>query len=181
MRTRRWTDGDVVWFAAVGLDAPLGAAAQRLGYANVDDDWRRKYPADVPHLDRAWFNFARSADMMFRQAANPVHVPWEDALAELCRRTENTDWWLTGDAAAAVRGGQTSPGDVTLACSADAARALTDAMTDWLVEPVAPGSGDATVGGRAFHGARIEWTGDRAPDRLTTVSWRNWELRVWSA
>lgn len=178
MRTRRWTDGDIVWFAAVKLDAMVGAAAQRLGYTRVDDDWCRGYPADVPHLDRAWFNFGRSADMMFRQAANSGHVPWEDALAELCRRTDDVDWWLTGAAAAAVRGDQASPADVTVACSADAARGLTDAMTDWLVEPVAPGSEDATVGGRAFHGARIEWTGGRVPDRLATVAWRGWELRV---
>lgn len=194
MRTRRWTDGDVVWFAAVKLDATMGAAAQRLAYTRVGDDWCRRYPADVPHLDRAWFNFGRSADMMFRQAANPTSVPWQDALAELCRRTEGIDWWLTGSAAVAVRGGRVSPGDIDVVCSVDAARALGDAMADWLVEPVAPpddGLGDQW--GRAFHGARIEWVGGVRADiddhvvgdvgataaaALESVRWRAWDIRV---
>jgi hypothetical protein len=179
MRTRRWAEGDVVWFAALKLDGPSGAAAQRLGYARVDDEWRRKYPVDAPNLDRAWFNFGRSADMMFRQAASSAPVPWQDALAELCRRADGIEWWLTGDAAAAVRGARVLPGDVGVRCAPDAARALGDAMADWLVEPVVPdAAGPPDPRGRAFHGARIDWTGNGTPGQSASVPWHGWEIRV---
>lgn len=188
----------MVWFAMGGLDATWAAAAERLGYQPIDGEWRRQYPADSPHLDRSWRNFSRSAQLMIRQAAHLEPVRYEDALSELCRRANDIDWWLTGSAAVAVRGGQVSPGDIDVVCSVDAARQLGDIFADFLVEPVAPAINgyDGWVSeywGRAFYGARIEWAGGvrahvdddavadfgpTAAKQLETVRWRNWDIRV---
>lgn len=198
MRTRRWTDGDLVWFGMSTGDAALGEAAAHLGYQRVDGEWARHFPADARNLDRAWINFTRCALLMTRQAAKREAVPWETALDELCRRAADVDWFLVGSAAIAVRGGDVAPGDIDVVCSVDAARELGEALADALVEPVAPAANEedgwiSAWWGRAFHAARIEWAGgihDHVDDdavtefgptargQLETVRWRDWSIRV---
>lgn len=138
--TRRWTDADTTWFAVSGVGPELAAAAERvlIAYQRSGDEWRRGYPAGIPGLDICWHNFASCAEVMLRQAAHLQPVPWRQALHELCRRTsgQESEWWLTGSTALAVRGASVEPGDVDLVCSDDGARSLGLIFADALIEPV---------------------------------------------
>ena len=196
---RQWSEGGSVFFAVSGIGPELAAAASRvlMDYAHDGSQWRRRYPADTPHLDRAWPIFAAHIGQVLRQAARLEPVPWREALRELCRRTcdQPVDWWLTGSAALAVRGAAIKPGDLDLVCgSADALR-LGDLFADALMEPVMRAAENSISDwwGRAYCGARIEWIGGARPfvdvpdpsdsgpaagRRLETVTFEDWHIRV---
>lgn len=72
---------------------------------------------------------------MPRQAAGLDPVPWQGALAEVCRRLTGAgvDWWLTGSAALAVRGIPLTPGDLDLVVSDEDARRVGDLLLDGLI------------------------------------------------
>jgi hypothetical protein len=208
MTTRRWTDDQgTVWFAAGLIDDALEEVAARLlmDYERSGAEWRRGYPGDTPHLERAWENFSACLDQVLRQAARLDPVPWRDALRELCLRTDNDrssgdqpapiQWWLTGSAALAVRGAAIEPGDLDLVCGAGDAVALGELFSDSLIEPVAPASADwlSEWWGRAFWEARIEWVGavkawvdepepcdfgPAAAKRLEAVQFEDWQILV---
>jgi hypothetical protein len=197
--TRRWVEGDTVWFA-VSINAPeLQFAAPRLlmDYQRVGQEWRRGYPAGTSHLETAWQNFARYIEPVLRQASRLEPVPWRDALAEFCRRTSprTVDWWLTGSAALALRGAPIEPGDLDLVCGERAAVELGDLFRDVLIEPVTRADEQwiSEWWGRAFCRARIEWIGGAKPSadepapsdfgptaasRLETVKFERWTIQV---
>ena len=173
----------------------LVEAVRRAGYTFADGHWSKRFPADTPHLDRAWDNFARLAVPMLRQSAGLDPVPWEAALDETCRRLQGAgvDWWLTGSAALAVRGLPVAPGDIDLVVSDADARRVGDLLLDGLVEPVAPADWFCRWWGRAMLGARVEWVGGVGPAadepevsdfgpaaaaQLEPVRWRDHDLRV---
>jgi hypothetical protein len=121
-------------------------------------------------------------------------VPWQAALELAVDRAAGLDWWLTGSAAAAVRGATVDPRDVDLVLSLDSALVFAARFAGDLVEPLARG-GDwiAEVFGRAFAVARVEWIGGfraeldaEGPNefgpatgaRLDAVEWRGHRLRV---
>ena len=199
--TRRWTDGETVWFAVTGIGPELAGAAPRLlmGYEHIGQEWRHGYPAGTPHLERAWQNFARYMEPVLRQAARLDPIPWREALREVCRRTSGrpVDWWLTGSAALAVRGAPIVPGDIDLVSGGQDAVELGGLFSDALIEPVGPASQDETSlserWGRAFCAARIEWIGGARPwvdeplpgdfgpvaaSRLDTLTFEEWSVRV---
>jgi hypothetical protein len=197
--TRRWTEAGTTWFAVGGVGPELAASAEGvlMDYQWDGGEWRRGYPADTPGLDSCWQNFARSAELMLRQAARLEPVPWRETLHELCRRTSGREssWWLAGSTAVAVRGASIEPGDIDLVCSGEGALRLGAIFADALIEPVAYDSGSflGDYWGRAFLGARLEWVGapkaevdSPAPTdfgpvaaaRLETVTWEGWPLRV---
>jgi len=199
MTMRRWTDADTTWFAISGVVPELAVPAERvlMDYQRNGDEWRRGYPADTPGLDICWQNFANCAELMLRQAARLQPVPWCETLHELCRRTSGreSDWWLAGSTALAVRGARIEPGDVDLVCSDDSALSLGMIFADALIEPVVCDSSGSISDywGRAFLTARLEWIGapkagvdspspsDFGPiaaSRLETVTWEGWQLRV---
>ena len=122
-------------------------------------------------------------------------MPWQDALAEVCRRLDGAgvDWWLTGSAALAVRGIPVTPGDLDLVVSDEDAHRVGDLLLDCLIEPVAPADWFCRWWGRAVLGARVEWVGGVGPSadrpeptdfglvaaaRLETVRWREYDVRV---
>ena len=197
--TRTWVDGQTVWVAVSGVRANLAPSAERLlmGYERHGDEWRHSYPAGTPHLEQALKNFARYIEPMLRQQARLDPIPWRHALRELCRRTDRrpVDWWLTGSAALAVRGGPIEPGDLDLVCGVSEAVALGDLFSDAMVEPAAPAASDwlSEWWGRAFCGARVEWIGGpkqwvddplpadfgpAAAARLETVPFEEWTILV---
>jgi hypothetical protein len=197
--TRRWTDTDTTWFAISGVPPELEGPAGHLlmGYQRHDDEWRCGYPADTPGLETCWQNFTSCADLMLRQAARLEPVPWRETLRELCRRAWalESDWWLTGSAALAVRGASIEPGDVDLVCSDEGAVRMGTVFADALIEPVvrADSGWISDYWGRAFLTARLEWIGSPRPSvdvplpcdfgpvaasRLETVTWEDWQLRV---
>jgi hypothetical protein len=195
----RWSEGGTVVFAVTGLGPELAAAASRvlMDYEHDGSQWRRRYPADTPHLDQAWPIFAAHIGQVLRQAARLEPVPWREALRELCRRTfdQPVDWWLTGSAALAVRGAAITPGDLDLVCGSTDALRLGDIFADALMEPVMRAAENSISDwwGRAYCGARIEWIGDARPfvdvpdpsdfgpaagRRLETVTFEDWRIRV---
>lgn len=197
--TRRWTEAGITWFAISGIVPELEGPVGRLlmGYQRHGDEWRREYPADTPGLEICWRNFSNCAERMVCQAARLGPVPWRETLRELCRRASDlqSEWWLTGSAALAVRGVSIEPGDVDLVCSDRGAVALGTVFADALIEPVVRiGTGwISDYWGRAFLEARLEWIGSPKPGvdsplpsdfgpaaaaRLETVTWEGWQLRV---
>lgn len=196
---RRWTEAETTWFAIGGVAPELAAPAERvlMDYQRNGDEWRHGYPADTPGLDTCWQNFTNCAELMLLQAARLQPVPWRETLHELCRRTSGreSDWWLTGSAALAVRGASIEPGDVDLVCSDDGAVTLGTIFADELIEPVVCDSSGSISDywGRAFVTARLEWIGTPkagvdspspsdfgpiAASQLETVTWEGFQLRV---
>ena len=167
----------------------LSAFTESNGY------WVRSFPADAPHLDRAWLNFERLIVPWLRQSAGLDPVPWQSALEVVCRRLNagGVDWWLTGSGALAARGMEITPGDLDLVVSAGDAHYVGDLLLDGLVEPVARADWFCDWWGRAILGARVEWVGGVGPaadlpevtdfgpqaaSRLDTIRWRDWEIRL---
>jgi hypothetical protein len=198
--TRRWTDDQgTVWFAVGVPDGMYEGTAERvlMDYERAGREWRRDYPGDTPHLERAWQNFAAIIEQVLRQAARLEPIPWRDALRELCQRTSGqpVSWWLAGSAALAVRGAPIEPGDLDVVCEPADAIALGELFRDALIEPVVPNSADwlGELLGRAFWAARIEWVGgvypfvddpvpcDFGPEaarRLEPVRFEDWQILV---
>jgi hypothetical protein len=179
------------------LDVPdeLVPAARKLAFTEGDGIWSRTFPAGTPHLDRAWITFQRRIEPCLRQAAGLDPVPWQETLAEVCRRLTGAgvDWWLTGSAALAARGIPVTPGDLDLVVSGQDAHRVGDLLLDGLIEPVAPADWFCRWWGRAMLGARVEWVGDVGPAadqpditdfgptaaaNLEAVRWRGHEIRV---
>ena len=131
---------------------------------------------------------------MLQQAARRRPVPWQTALELAAERAADLDWWLTGSAAAAVRGVEVAPRDVDLVMTLESALVFAERFAGELVEPLARGDGwIAEVFGRAFADARVEWIGGfraaldaegpnefgpAAEARLDTIAWRGRTLRV---
>lgn len=182
-------------FHLVDVDGELLPGVQKSAFVRRGDHWVRDFPAGTPHLDRAWANFQRLIRPWLRQAAGLDPVPWAEALAVVCHRLNGAgvDWWLTGSAALAVRGFAVTPGDLDLVVSEADAHRVGDLLLDGLVEPVAPADWFCRWWGRAVLGARVEWVGGVGPAadhpeptdfgpaaaaRLTTLTWREWPVRV---
>ncbi|MET7424705.1 hypothetical protein [Dactylosporangium sp. NPDC005555] len=191
----RHDSGSHTEFRLVEVVDALAPAAGRAGFVFADGHWAKRFPADTPHLDRAWENFVLLIVPLLRQTAGLDPVPWAATLAEVCRRLTpaGVDWWLTGSAALAARGLPVTPGDLDLVISDADSHRVGDLFLDGLVEPVVPADWFCAWWGRAMLGARVEWVGGVGPaadqpeptdfgllaaSRLETVRWQDWDLRV---
>jgi hypothetical protein len=195
VRFQRRDTGQGSEFRIIDVPGELLPAVRKTAFTDGGDHWHRAFPADTPHLDRAWVNFQRLIEPCLRQAAGLDPVPWQGTLAEVCRRLNGAgvDWWLTGSAALAVRGLPLTPGDLDLVVSDEDARRVGDLLLDGLIEPVAPADWFCRWWGRAMLGARVEFVGGVGPAadepevtdfgpaaaaRLETVRWREHTIRV---
>ena len=162
MRFELIGQGEGTDFWVFDADPSLETALERLWWRRCGDGWRRSFGCPPPRAAPAFANLERLLEPALRQTAGLDPVPWQDALAEVCRRLSpaGVDWWLAGSAALAVRGAQLIPGDLDLVVSgADSVRAG-DLLADGLIEPVTRGEWDLSQWwGRAFVHARIEWAG----------------------
>jgi hypothetical protein len=185
-------------FTIIDLPEELEPAARKLAFSAepaFSAAWSRRFPADSPHLEPAWENFQRLIGPALRQAAGLDPVPWEAALAEVCRRLNGAgvDWWLGGSGALAARGIAVSPGDLDLIVSDADSHRVGDLLLDGLIEPVARVDWFSRWFGRAMLGARVEWAGGVGPAadqpeitdfgpaaaaRLEVVRWRGHQIRV---
>lgn len=195
VRCERRDIGLVSEFRIVEVADELLPALGPAGFVEHGGWWVKSFPADTPHLDRAWDNFQRLIMPWLRQAVGLDPVPWRETLTAVCQRLTpaGLDWWLTGSAALAVRGVAVTPGDLDLVVSAAHARRVGDLLIDGLVEPVAPADWFCDWWGRAVLAARVEWVGGVRPASdlpeptdfglvaaadLEVVRWRGWDIRV---
>jgi hypothetical protein len=183
-------------FIIADLDPAYHQAARDLAYSPVSEGFAKAYPADTPHLEQIYRNFAQCAEPMILQTARVVPVPWERALHAFLDRIEGQaiNWWLAGSAALAVRGLALVPRDFDLIVDDEGAQALGMLLLDHLIEPVKPVQGwFCNWWGRAFVHARFEWVGgvdERADQpeisdfgptaarRLETIMWQGRAVRV---
>ena len=197
MRFARRDTAQGIEFWVFDVDEVLQPALEHIwADSRCGDGWRKVFDPRAHQMDRAFGNLQRLLEPALRQMSHLDAVPWQDALAEVCRRFRpaGVDWWLTGSAALAVRGAPIIPHDLDLiVAGADSCRAG-DLLLDGLIEPVARGEWHLSEWwGRAFVGARIEWAGGvtaaadepevtdfgfTAAAALETVPWRGWEIRV---
>lgn len=111
-----------------------------------------------PDVDRIFSDFTRHIETMILQSARVCDIEWELALETFIDRVSGTGvgWWLYGSGALAMRGLDIVPGDLDFAV--EDGWVVGEALADVLVEPVTGMEGwVADSGGRAFHGALIEW------------------------
>jgi len=196
LKTICQTEGATTSFVLTQVDETYHDALRDLYFVPIEGGFAKRYPADTPHLDRIYQNFARHAEEMVLQTAGVRPSRWDDALSAFLQAVEGqqVDWWLTGSAALAVRGLDIVPRDLDLVVDAAGAATLGELLLDGLVEPVLPSPGwIASYFGRAFLHARVEWVGGvhasvdiphatdfgpTAASRLEAVQWRGNPIRV---
>lgn len=196
MRTQRIIDGDQVFFVLSDLDPAYHDAARGLVYGEHPAGFAKSFPADSPHLDRIYDNFARYAEAMVLQAARAQPIPWQEALTRLLALVadEPITWQLGGSGALAVRGMPVTPGDLDLVTDDAGARRLADLLLPYLVEPLVDSTGWICQWFcRAWLGMRVEWIGEpdasadepepfdfgpTAVARAEVVTWRGHAVRV---
>jgi hypothetical protein len=195
VRCRRVDGPDRCEFRLVDVAENLLPAVRAAAFVADGSDWVKAFPADTPHLDRAWSNLQTLIVPWLRQATGQDPVPWVTTLETVSRRLDDAgvDWWLTGSAALAVRGIPLTPRDLDLVVAGPDALHVGDLLLDGLVEPVAPAHWFCQWWGRAILGARVEWVGGVEPaadqpeptdfglvaaGRLQVVRWHGVDLRV---
>jgi hypothetical protein len=196
LRTSYRTAGDKTYFILSDLDPQAQEGAHSMAFTPYEDGLAIVYPADTPHLDVFYQQFARVAEEMILQKVSTRPVPWDQALLALLQRLEgkHIHWWLVGSAALAVRGLDILPGDIDLVTDDAGSQLLGAVLFDALVGPVEDARGWISKWfGRAFLHARIEWIGAPIPEsdqqgvtefgsiaesQLEILSWHGYELRV---
>jgi hypothetical protein len=136
----------------------------KMGWTPAGDGVYARRLDIAPDIDRIFHNFNSHLIEMLDQSARLTQVRWDEALAEFAMRARGTSlrWWVYGSAALAVCGLDVSPGDVDICV--DDPHLAGAIMSDCLVEPVTRLEGwVADWGGRAFHGAIIEWISGTHP------------------
>lgn len=169
MRTSYRTAGEKTYFMLSDLDPHGQEGAQNLAFTPYEDGLAKAYPADTPHLDVFYQQFARATEAMILQRAGIQPVPWESALQALLQRLEgqNIQWWLCGSCALAARGVDITPGDLDLVTDDAGSHRLAELLGDVLVGPVENITNWNWIArwfGRAFLHARIEWIGTPIPE-----------------
>jgi len=188
MDTKLRCDGGRAAFLLRDVPDSYGAAVRRLGFEPEAEGFARYFAVESAHLERIYAAFARYAEEMILQEAGEHPVPWEDTLTTIARLMAEhaLRWWLVGSVARAVRGLAVQPGDVDLVVDEEGNAGLTEVLRDFLIEPICPiTTWSAKVDGRAFLGARVEWTGGVAEGHpwgaagpWDTISWKGYHLRV---
>lgn len=186
LRTRLERDAGWVEYVVESDEALCADRLPKMGWRQVRPGCFVRRLSDDPGIDRIFRRFNDHIELMVLQSARLRPVDWESALQVFVDRMTETriGWWLYGSAALAVRGLDVTPGDVDL--TVEDSQVVGEAMRDLLVEPVTKMTGwVAEVGGRAFHGAIIEWlsrahpTGLSPPHEQEPAAREHLELVTW--
>jgi hypothetical protein len=167
LETQLKVDGDWVYFLVHTRDPLSQDRLVKMGWSLVNDDLLSRRLSNAEHVDRIFQNFTSHLEEMIGQSARRRPIAWEEGLAEFMDRIQGRGvrWWLYGSTALAVRGVDIEPGDLDLAV--DDPWLVGNLLADLLVEPVSRlENWVADVGGRAFHGALIEWLAGAHPTGL---------------
>jgi hypothetical protein len=171
LETELHYDGDWVRFVVRTDDTLSQDRLMKMGWSREEDGRFSRRLSNTGPVERIFENFTFHLEEMIEQSARHRPIAWEDALVEFMDRTQgrSVQWWLYGSAALAVRGIDIEPGDLDLAV--DDPWLVGALLDDKLVEPVTRmHNWVAAVGGRAFHGALIEWLAGAHPTGLTPPS-----------
>jgi len=165
-------------------------------YQQDEHGWFKRFPASLRYTAKIIKCFERYAPQMFDQLLYREIVPWEDALQAFCERVfgSGLDWWLTGSAAACIRGIDLMPHDVDIIINSKHCIMIDDLFADEWIEPLRDTSGWVTKDfGVIFLKARIDIASDPLPQidlptpsdcgplaqsQLEAVNWRGFEIRV---
>jgi hypothetical protein len=196
VNTYRKTIAQQTYFVIVDAEPALHETIRGLYYREFEDGFAKAFPADTPHLDQIYANFARFMPDLSRQSAGLQPVPWETALEALLQRLQGhgLNWWLVGSAALAVRGLQVTPHDLDLVVQDQGSHRVSELLRAYEVEPMSDSRGWIWDWfGRGFLHARVEWVGDvnakaetdgptdfgpTALERSEMVEWRGFPIRV---
>jgi hypothetical protein len=180
--------GAYIYFMVADLDEAYHETVRKLEFEPVDGGFARRFPADSPHLERIYANFACSVADVILQKAGVRPAPWDRVLDKVLRLMDAhaITWWLVGSSALAARGLDVSPRDVDLVVDEVGAHRLAELLLDDLIEPLTPvESWSARWFSRAFPGALVEWVGGvdehhcwGATANWETITWRGHRLRV---
>lgn len=190
-------DQQAVTFRVAGFPQKYDAVLRNLYYTKQPDGaYTKSFALPVAHLEQIQRNFAAQLDEMLAQIGGFRAVPWEDALDRVASRlTEHgIDWWLAGSCACCISGVALDPHDVDLLLDSKDLAAVSDALADWIIEPIIDSSGWVTGHfGVAFPGARVDLAFDPQPaldnpepsdsgpyarDHLEEVAWRGHTIKV---
>lgn len=158
LRAELRRDGDWVEYVVDTNDGLYANRLVKMGWRSVDTGRFTRRLSASPDVTRIFERFSRHLETMILQSARRLPAEWDTALETFIDRVSatGTGWWLYGSGALAVRGMDVVPGDLDLAV--DDPWVVGEALGDLLVEPVTRMTGwVADAGGRAFHGAIIEW------------------------
>ena len=196
MHTKLQKNDDKVQFIIVDAPEKYHEVIRALAYSETEAGFMKSFPADTPHLDRAYQNFEQHIGTIIKQSAGEAPVPLEEAFEAFLKRTYhlNTDWWVAGSVPLWLRGFDVQPGDIDLIVDSEGAIKWGNALSDAMIEPVAiTGGWFCEFWGRAFLHARIEWTGGIDPendfsyvreyylpsvDKLETINWKGYDIRI---
>ena len=180
--------GAYIYFMVADLDEAYHETVRKLEFEPVDGGFARRFPADSPHLERIYANFACSVADVILQKAGVRPAPWDRVLDKVLRLMDAhaITWWLVGSSALAARGLDVSPRDVDLVVDEVGAHRLAELLLDDLIEPLTPvESWSARWFSRAFPGALVEGVGGvdehhcwGATANWETITWRGHRLRV---
>lgn len=167
LRAELRLDGDWVEYVVGTNDDLFANRLVKMGWRSVEPGRFSRRLSASPDVTRIFERFSRHLETMILQSAPRVPIEWDTALETFIDRISHTGigWWLYGSGALAVRGLDVVPGDLDLAV--DDPWVVAEALGDLLIEPVTrmtPWVADA--GGRAFHGAIIEWLAGGARHRV---------------
>ncbi len=157
-----WTellhDGELVEFVVHTRETLYQDRLVKMGWKPLEETAFTRRLTASPDVERIFANFTRHLETMILQSARLCAIEWELALETFIDRVSGTGvgWWLYGSGALAARGLDIVPGDLDF--SVEDGRVVGEALDDLLVEPVTGMVGwIADSGGRAFHGALVEW------------------------
>lgn len=189
-------EGAQVQFLLRDVDPLLDPIMEMCFWSRDDLGWRRPFPADARHLDKAMACLRRHGQAMFEQLAYLRPVPWKEALLAFAERANRAGlfWWLTGSCSACIRGFALNPHDVDIMFDSKDADALADLFQDQLIHPIVDTGGWLTKDfGVLFWHARIDLASDPAAmlddpepidcgpfarQNLQTVMFEGLEIRV---
>ena len=106
MKTARKTEEGTTSFVIAALEPAYHDVALGLYYRPFGEGFAKHFPADTPHLDRIYQNFARYAKEMVLQTAEVYPVPWDKALAAFMEIVQgrHIHWRLAGSVSPAIQG-----------------------------------------------------------------------------
>lgn len=188
--------GDQIVYRVSDFNPKYEPVLQACFYEEDSRGYVRRYAKNAKYLDRMTRRYAAVAQTMFDQLGYFAPTPWASGLRQFCRimRDAGIPWWLTGSCAACIRGVALEPHDVDVMFDSRDTAALTEALRDYLIEPITPTNGWVTRDfGILFLDARIDLASDPSPvlddpepadcgpyalAHLETVAWEGFQIKA---